>query len=782
MELTPTSSVNKKTTLKNRLLLKRIIDHKYLFLVSLILFLGGAYFYNQVTPKVYMVKASLLVKETNPDQNNITNVLFDKTKGEGGKKVLADEIAFIQSYPFVYRTVRALNNRVSYFAEERFGFQEIYKEAPFRVSFVDSTLSQSTTGAPYKINFLDEKNFTLENEDLKFTKGTKDWKPTYKVGQTVLVHGNALLVELTPHFNIARDRNQNYQFTIHTWDDLALRMKYKLNILIPDDKGSILDVYLETGIPEKGIDFLYEYTAQYIAYTHDTKNQAASQTLDFIDNQLVSIRKELSLAESEKENFQSANTYSEATTMTDRSLTALSQLDNEKAALVFNERYYNSILESLRQGRNLDKLVAPSSVGIQDGVLNNLISQLVELQIEKNTFSTDGSSKNPVFQELEIKINNIKSTLRANLASLIKSNRLRLSQINDRSRTFQESVSQIPKAERKFVNIQRVYALNESVYQLLMQKKVEAGIMKASSTVENRVIEPAFLQSSVPIQPKTTNTYILAILLGLALPFSFVWIKGALNSKITSKDDVLSLTNIPVLGTIYHNTTSSPYAITPTSRTAISESFRVLRSTLNSLSINKSTQVILITSTSSGEGKTFNSMNIAASLALARKKTVLINLDLRIFSQLHKLMKQEIGISSFLEGTVAKEDIVFPTENPYLDYIATGPLPNNPAELIMDDQFPVLIKHLRASYDYIIIDSPPLGIVSDPLIIARNSDLNILVIRQNYTPKDKLVEMDQMYTEGKIKNVGIILNDVPVNKDKYQYGYFTEDKKKSTVF
>jgi capsular exopolysaccharide synthesis family protein len=274
----------------------------------------------------------------------------------------------------------------------------------------------------------------------------------------------------------------------------------------------------------------------------------------------------------------------------------------------------------------------------------------------------------------------------------------------------------------------------------------------------------------------------MGLLLGLALPFSFVWLKGALNSKVTSKDDVLSLTSMPVLGTIYHNTTSSPYAITPTSRTAISESFRVLRSTINSLSINKNTQVILVTSTSSGEGKTFNSMNIAASLALARKKTVLINLDLRIFSQLHKLMKQEVGISSYLEGAVAKEDIIFPTENPYLDYIATGPLPNNPAELIMDDQFPLLIKHLRANYDYIIIDSPPMGIVSDPLIIARYTDLNILVIRQNYTPKEKLVDLDQMYQEEKIKNVGIILNDVPVNKDKYQYGYFTEDKKKSTVF
>jgi capsular exopolysaccharide synthesis family protein len=312
----------------------------------------------------------------------------------------------------------------------------------------------------------------------------------------------------------------------------------------------------------------------------------------------------------------------------------------------------------------------------------------------------------------------------------------------------------------------------------LLQKKIEAGIIKASATVQNRVIEPAYMENGVPIQPKKTNTYILALLLGLGLPFAFVWLKGALNNKVTSKDDVMSLTSMPVIGTIYHNTTSSPYAITSNSRTAISESFRVLRSTLNSMGVNKASQVLLITSTSSGEGKTFNSINIASSLALARKKTILINLDLRIYSQLHKLMKQEVGISSYLNGDIAIEDIIFPTDNPMLDTIATGPLPNNPAELILDDRFPLLINHLRDTYDYIIIDSPPLGIVSDPYIIAKYTDLNLLVIRQNYTPKDKLVELDQLYQEGRIRNVGIILNDVPASKDKYQYGYFSEDNKK----
>lgn len=778
MDPLQTPRVNKKTTIKNRLLLKRIFAYKYLFLVSAMLFLTGAYFYNLYTPPIYMVKSSVLVKEADPGQNDMAQILYENSTTEAPVKNMADEIAILKSYPFIYRTMKNLNFRVSYFTKEQFATREIYEELPFRVSFVDSTLTSTVTGSPFQIIFIDKDYFTLENEGLKLTKENTQWTTRHKVGESVMINGNAILIETTPNFNPAQHQKQTYEFIIHEWQDLVMMAKSRLSILFPENESSVLDIYYETSIPQKGIDFLNAYTKQYIDYKYENKNRAATQTLDFIDEQLTSIRSTLTASAKSLEAFKTENTYTEASSMADRNLSALSQLENEKATLVVNERYYNSIMESLRSERNLDRLVVPSSVGIEDGLLNNLISQLVQLQIERNGFSTDGQTKNPVYQDLTIKINNLKRTLRENLNSLIASNRIRLSQINSRSRTFQESVSQVPKAERQFVDLERLNTLNSSVYQLLLQKKVQAGIIKASATVQNRVIEPAFMESGVPIQPKKTNTYILALLLGLGLPFSFVWIKGTLNNKITSKDDVMSLTSIPVLGTIYHNTNSSPYAITSNSRTAISESFRVLRSTLNAMGVNKNSQVLLVTSTSSGEGKTFNSINIASSLALARKKTVLINLDLRIYSQLHKLMKQEVGISSYLNGDTAIKDIIFPTDNPMLDTIATGPLPNNPAELILDDRFPVLLNHLRDTYDYILIDSPPLGIVSDPFIIAKYTDLNLLVIRQNYTPKEKLAELDMLYQEGRISNVGIILNDVPASKDKYQYGYFSEDKKK----
>ncbi|GEO03926.1 sugar transporter [Adhaeribacter aerolatus] len=778
MDLSQPPRVNKKTTFKNRLLLKRLLAHKYLFLVSVLLFLTGAYFHNLYTPPVYLVKSSVLVKEADPSQSDMAQILYEKTGSEAPVKNMADEIAILKSFPFIYRTMKTLNFRVSYFTKDQLTTREMYENLPFRVSFIDSTLTNTVTGSPFQITFIDKNYYTLENEGHGLTKENAQWKAQHKVGETVMVNGNSLLVEITPDFKVEQHARKDYEFIIHDWNSLVMGAKGSISILFPENESSVLDIYYETSIPQKGIDFLNAYTKQYIDYKYENKNKAATQTLDFIDEQLAATRSTLTQVERQKEAFKAENTYSEANSMTDRGLSALSQLENDKAGLIVNERYYNSILQSLNSERNLDKLVVPSSIGIDDPVLNNLISQLVELQIERNTFSSGGQTKNPVYQELTIKINNIRRTLQANLNSLLASNRIRLSQINSRSRTFQENVNQVPKAERQFVNIERLYELNSTIYQTLLQKKVEAGIIKASATIQNRVIEPAYNESGAPIQPKKTNTYILALLLGLGLPFAFVWIKGAMNNKIASKDDVMSLTSMPVLGTIYHNTTSSPYAITTNSRTAISESFRVLRSTLNSMGVNKPSQVLLVTSTSSGEGKTFNSINIASSLALARKKTILINLDLRIYSQLHKLMKQEVGISSYLNGDIDIKDIIFPTDNPMLDTIATGPLPNNPAELILDDRFPLLINHLRENYDYIIIDSPPLGIVSDPYIIARYTDLNLLVIRQGYTPKDKLVELEQIYQEGRIRNVGIILNDVPASNDKYQYGYFSDDKKK----
>ncbi len=342
----------------------------------------------------------------------------------------------------------------------------------------------------------------------------------------------------------------------------------------------------------------------------------------------------------------------------------------------------------------------------------------------------------------------------------------------------------LPKTERKYITIKRVYDLNENIYNLLLQKKVEAGITKASATVDNKVIEPAYLVNTQPVKPRKTRNFIIAVFIGMLLPSALIFVREKFSTTIKSKADIDKYVNLPIIGSVSQNKKEFPLAVHQSPKSPTAESFRVLRSNLKyavrSQEVNKT---FLITSMISGEGKTFCSINLAIALALSGKKTLLLDSDMRKDQPISSLnlSKESKGLSNYLVGDASLDEIIQKSPVDNLEVIPSGPVPPNPAELLMEESMEVMIDVLKASYDFIVIDTSPIGLVTDAQIMMGYSHANLFIVRQKFTQRDSLKLLADMKSQEVISNASIVFNDVKNNLGYYGYGYYTYPRKKTSL-
>jgi capsular exopolysaccharide synthesis family protein len=755
---------------------KLIKKYKFLFLISCLICLSIVFLINRYTKPIYLVSTKISVSENN---NNTSQLLLqnqDQAALSAGSTIdKAREIAVLTSIPFIEKTIDAIDAidfKVSYLREDKIGQTELYKSSPFKITFPNDSLYSKINGKRFGIKFKSAQTFVIKN--LSENDKAPSEQAIYTIGKNIMLNGCPVIVSTTLYFDSKRDIGRAYFFYLNNASGLAWGFKGGLGIISEDTKSGIIQIQLKTSTPDKGVEFLNELTKQYIKDKYEEKSRSASQSLAFINEQISAVRGTLGGTESNLASFKAANTFSNPETMTNRNLDALADVQNETFTLKQQDNYYSSLINDLNSNTSADQLIAPTSVGIQDAATSNLIKELADLQTQKNSFAASGDSKNPYLQDIEMKLSTGKRALRESVNKLQNTNRSRLGQLSSRAGQFQSNVYRIPLAERQFTDINRSRDFNAALYEFLMQKRVEAGIMKASATIEDRIIEPAF-SSDMPIAPKPTRNYIFGLLFGFLLPLGYIKLQSAFNKEVGSKDEIQDNTTIPIIGSIYHNLNTNALVIKKDSRTAVSESFRILRYNLTQFAKDPSKKVILFTSSRSGEGKSFSSINFALSVAIAKKKTVLINLDLRLPSKTYEELatSNDIGISSYLNDLASIKDIIQKTDNPYLDYVPTGELPTNPAELLMEGtKLESLIEYLRTIYEYIIIDTPPLGVVADPLIISSYSDVNVLIVREKYSLKENLFELEDMYKEGKIKDVVMVVNDVRLEKQGYKNAYY----------
>jgi len=336
------------------------------------------------------------------------------------------------------------------------------------------------------------------------------------------------------------------------------------------------------------------------------------------------------------------------------------------------------------------------------------------------------------------------------------------------------TLNSIPAKKRESLEIERQQSIKEKLFLYLLQKREELAITKASTSGNATAIDPAY--SWGPVSPNTTNIYRMAFILGLAFPLGIIYLRDLLNDKIITRADISKGTHAPVIGEVAHHTNMlRQLVVGMKDRSILAEQFRIIRTNLQYLLTNAPSKnpVFLVTSSIAGEGKTFCSMNLAAVWAVAGKKTVILELDLRKPKVSKALnLQRDIGITNYILGSTRKEELPQPLEGvPNLYVIGAGPIPPNPSEMIMDSKMDELFTYLRANFDTIIIDSAPIGLVSDSKILARFADASLYVVRQRYTVKKQLALVDELYSDKILPNMGLIVNDVKIGGANSYYGY-----------
>ena len=436
------------------------------------------------------------------------------------------------------------------------------------------------------------------------------------------------------------------------------------------------------------------------------------------------------------------------------------ELEQERSQLNLQRSFYRYVLEFLQSKQTYSGLSLPTLSSFNDALVAQLAEQLIEssVQLEKYRYSLEGT--NPAIIELEKEVQYTKQALVNATQNALSSSDIVLDDVNKRIGTAQSKISKLPATEQQLINIQRQYEISGGQYELLLEKRAEAGILQASNLPDTRVIDPALNRGQKPIGPNRVFNVLIALMIGVALPSSILFLLLALNNKVRSRQDIERKTAIPLAGITPHSKYETNLVVLNKPKSSVSEAFRALRSNLKFIAKapeQGKAQVLAVTSSIGGEGKTFMAINLASVLSLGSEKVVLVGVDLRkpkIFNDFG--LSNSNGISNYLAGQGSTQEIIQKTKFEGLDVISAGVVPPNPSELIQSPRFAELIAELKSTYAHVILDTPPVGLVADAMEILPFIDGLLYVTRFNYTQSNLLEFIDEQYIKGVIQNVSVV--------------------------
>ncbi|MCF0200868.1 MAG: polysaccharide biosynthesis tyrosine autokinase [Bacteroidales bacterium] len=758
----------------------------YLFLISVVVFLTLGFFLNRYTPSVYQARGTILVKEnrSNFDPSSIMTGL-----NYGFVQNIENEMEIIRSYSLTERVVKKMNYEVSYYEKGRIATTELYKSAPFIVEF-DKSVPQ-TVGLVYEIAIKPDGKFTLTAKS-EFMK-TYDFilcqtvvsqpkviqtQGEYAQGQWIDNGYNRIRIVLNDNYNPEVDANRKLFFRINDYPSLVRQMR-TFSANATSKQSSIASIVMQGTNPLKIVEFTNALMNEYVASGLEKKNQVSENTIAFIDQELSGIQDSLSTAEIDLQDFRSSNDLLNLDVQAQQVFAGLKSLEKERAELDVNLKLYLRLQRYIQmQIEDPGNLAAPSTMGISDPLLNKLVVELVSLSQKREEQSVSLTEENPVIMKIDEQIVIYKKTLLESANNLVSNARMGLEEIDKRIAKAEAESRNLPQKQRLLLGYQRKFELNQNTYNYLMQRRAEAQILKASNTPDNEIIDRAKLETTIKVAPKTSTIYLVAFIIGLLLPALYLFLKNYFTVTVSNRQEVERITQFPIIGQIAETNKKSPLVVIDSPKSPIAESFRSIRTNVEFLTQGKAKSVILVTGDSQNIGKTFNSLNIASIYALFGKKTLLLGFDLRkpkLFQEFG--LTNNTGITSYLTNRDSLEDIIQTYRGDVsLDIITSGPVPPNPAELIASEKCDELFQLLKERYDYIVIDTPPLGIVTDAYLLMKHSDVNLYVVRQGVTNKN-VFESVIKEVESRGLKANIIINGIKQEKSygyrygSYRYGY-----------
>lgn len=763
---------NEEKALEIRYVIAKYIRYWPWYVLFTVIFLTATFLFHRYTVDEFEVTGSLVIKNSSTPESKI----LDRSNIFNAGVNLENDILRLRSKNMARIAMSKLHFDVEYFAKTTIKDIELYDRSPVRIS-VDWNHLQ-VTDTPVELEILSEKNFKLLPAeigiiDFNAVQASGDesvYNKTYTFGQEIETARSKFTVFLV---NPARIGEQ-LVFRFINPTVLEERLAKSVQVVMQNEYSSVLKISTRTKVVEKGRDYINALMQSYIEYDLNEKNKIQENTIDFIESQLGFLEDSLKAKESELLRFKVDNKLLDVSAEFSSILSKMNGLDEQNAELEFQLQYFEEIRQYMeRKSRDFSDVVAPSVIGVPDPLLNGLIQTLVALSQDRRRLLATVNENHPEVNKIDVQMEKVQDALFENVVNLIDNTNKQKKNIQAEIKVYDTQFATLPESESKFTSIFREFKLRESLYTYLLEKRAEAGIARAANVSDNAILDLA--KKGTLVFPKKTQNYGLALALGLLLPFGFIVVRDVFDDSIKDQRDLKKHFMIPQLGVVGYSTKDTNKVVLDHPKSAVAESFRSLRSAITYLASGKNTKKILVTSSVSGEGKTFTSLNLASAMALGSKRTVVVGGDLRrpklatYFDHSDK-----VGLSTYLIGKVTAEAIVFPTQQENLFFVPSGVIPPNPAELLQTPKLLEFLSYLDERFDVIIFDTPPMGLVSETIDLMRLFDINLYVVRQNYTIKDHLVMINDLFNNKQVKNVYGVFNGI-VNSgyhyEGYNYGY-----------
>jgi polysaccharide biosynthesis transport protein len=761
--------------------LLKIASYWKWFILSLMITFTIAYQTNIRKEKMYSMETLISVKEeTNPLFTSNTSLVFNW----GGTSDQVQTISTtLQSRSHNELVVDKLQYYISYMVQGEYNLVDAYGAVPFYVD-IDKTKGQ-LAGNLIGIKFLSENVYQIripfaqnsvstityvDNSRRNTAVAAGDFVKRYKVGEQVSLPFLNWKLQITDNPGLYKGNEYFVQF--NDFDGTVSGYR-GINVKSDEKGGSIITLGMQGTNKARMVEYLNATVKMLIKRQLDSKNRFATNTIQFIDSTLIAMESQLKETTNELKSFKSNKNIYDIEEGGGKFSEKILEFDVQKDAITRKMAYYNSLKAYLKNSVDYSKLPAPSVAGIEDPNVVMSVSKLIALSTQRSEMAYAVKSEK-IFRDFDNQMESVKKVLLENIVTAKTALQYDLALVNNKIDEAENTMRKLPEDQQELIKIKRKYDLSDNIYSTFLQKRSEADIVKAANLSDIHFIDPAKDIGGGLVGPKTSVNYVLALFLGLLIPLLFVFAIFFINNSIQNTEDISKLTQIPLIGVIGLSNENVDLAVFDKPKSALSESFRAVRSSLQFLYKKQKldgAKTLMITSSVSGEGKTFCSLNIATVFALSEKKTVILGLDLRkpkLFDEFN--LTNEVGVVNYLIKQKTLEEITNHTQIPFLDVITSGPIPPNPAEMIMSDGMGELIQELKEKYDYIILDTPPVGLVSDALELAQYCDVTLYIVRQNFTKKDMITLLNNRVKRGELNNTSIVLNGFQ-NKAKYGAGY-----------
>ena len=756
-------------------LLFRYLIHWPWFVISIIICIACAWGYLRLTTPIYNISATVLIKDEKKGGGASMSSDLEKMGLEGfvsSSSNVDNEIEVLRSKSLAREVVNNLGLFVTYMDEDEFPSKELYHTSPVLVSLTHQEADKLP--GRMEINMILQPTGAL---GVQITVGEKEYRKQFDKlpavfptdeGTVAFFANNDTLSAVCPE-NITKERH----ITAFINRPFSVLKEYvnSLSIAPTSKTTSVVVISLENTNTRRGRDYINKLLEMYKINANNDKNEVAQKTAEFIDERIGIISKELGSTEQDLENFKRSAGITDLNSEAQIALTGNAEYEKKR---VENQTQINLVMDLQRYMKGNEYEVLPSNIGLQDAASAGAIDRYNQMLVERKRLLRTSTENNPTIINLDTSIRAMRTNVQATLDATLKGLQITKEDLAREASRYSRRINDAPTQERQFVSIARQQEIKSGLYLMLLQKREENAITLAATANNAKIIDEALADDN-PISPKKTIVYLAALVLGVGLPVGVIYLIGLTKFKIEGRADVEKLTSLPVVGDIpLADEKTGSIAVFENQNNLMSETFRNVRTNLQFM-LENGKNVILVTSTISGEGKSFISANLAISLSLLGKKVVIVGLDIRKpgLNKVFNIPKKEHGITQYLTNTTANlMDFVQPSDiNKNLFILPGGTVPPNPTELLARGGLEKAIETLKANFDYVILDTAPVGMVTDTLLIGRVADLSVYVCRADYTHKAEFTLINELAENNKLPNLCIAVNGLDLNSRKYGYYY-----------